>query len=215
MQSLRTKTIGTDLLFYHLKYQHTEEILRMLQNREVTPNDQDINGMTSLHVVTELENANLVRILLNYGANPNTPTHLDVGYYLPIHKACEKGNREIVEMLIRAGSDLNFRNKLGHTALHVAVRQRNVEITRMLISQGADPNIRDVMGCNPSYYAKINDVKELIAELPPPITMKPEEVMEHRIFVRAVLGFDPDKKSDKKGKKGKGKKGKGKKGKKK
>lgn len=211
MQSIKARTIGTDLLFYHLKYQHTEEILRMLQNHEVTPNDQDINGMTALHVVTELELPNLVRILLNYGANPNIPTHLDVGYCIPIHKACEKGNREIVDMLIRAGSDLNFRNKLGQTPLHVAIRAKKLDISKVLISNQPDLNIRDVMGCNASYYAKVNDLKELLVDLPPPLTMKPEEVMEHRVFVRAVLGINAEAKDGKKSKKGK----KGKKGKKK
>jgi ankyrin repeat protein len=209
MQSIRVRTIGTDLLFYHLKYQQIEEATIMLQRREVNVNDQDVNGKTALHIACEIASVPLVKLLLNYGANPNVPTHLDIGYYLPIHKACEKGNREIVEILIRAGTDLNARNKVGQTPLHICVRQKNTELARVVIMAGCDLDVRDTAGCNASYYAKANGLKEVADMLPPPVSMKAEEALDYHMFVRAVLGFDPT--AGKKGKKG----GKGKKGKKK
>ena len=208
MQSIRVRTIGTDLLFYHLKYQQIEEVQTMLQRGEVNINDQDINGKTALHIACEINATNIVKLLIDNGSNPNIATHLDVGYYIPIHKACEKGNREVVEMLIKAGSDLNARNKVGQTPLHIAIKQRHSDLAKYLISNGCDIEIRDTAGCNASYYAKINGLKEIIDILPPPVSMKPEEAMDYHVFVRAVLGFDPNKAS--KGKKGgkKGKKGK-------
>ena len=166
-------------------------------------NDQDINGKTALHIAAELNIVSVVRLLLNNGANPNIPTHLDIGYYLPIHKACEKNNKEIVELLVNAKTDLNARNKVGQTPLHIAIRQKNIEISKLLIASGCDLEIRDTAGCNASYYAKLNGLKEISELLPAPLTMKPEEVMDYHIFVRAVLGFDPNKAGKKKGKKGK------------
>ena len=210
MQSIRVRTIGTDLLFYHLKYQQIEEVQLMLQRGEVNVNDQDINGKSALHIAVEMNLPTLVRILLNHGANPNTPTHLDVGYYLPIHKACEKGNREIVELLSKADSDLDARNKVGQTPLIIAIRQRNADLARYLILSGCNLEIRDTAGCNAGFYAKSNGLREIAEMLPPPLSMKPEEAMDYHVFVRAVLGFDPNKAG--KGKKG-GKKA-GKKGKK-
>ena len=207
MQSLKARTIGTDLLFYYLKYQQIEEASTMLQRREVGVNDQDVNGKTALHVACEMNTSNTVRLILSHGGDPNIPTHLDVGYYTALHKACEKGNREIVELLIRAGADVNARNKVGQTGLHILVRQKNVELAKYLLSTGADPEIRDTAGCNASFYAKTAGLKDLVEVLPPPVTMKPEEAMDYHVFVRAVLGFDPSnagkKKKGKKGKKGK------------
>lgn len=207
MQSLRARTIGTDLMFYYLKYQQVEEVSQMLQRREVNVNDQDVNGKTALHVACEVNAANLVKLLLSHGADPNIPTHLDIGYYVALHKACEKGNREIVELLLKAGSDMNARNKVGQTALHISIRQRNIELSKFLISVGIDVDIRDTAGCNASYYAKANGLKEISDMLPAAVTMKPEEAMDYHVFVRAVLGFDPNsvgkKKKGKKGKKGK------------
>lgn len=203
MQSIKVRTIGTDLLFYHLKYQQVEEATLMLQRREVNVNDQDINGKTALHVACEFNIPIIVKLLVNYGANPTIPTHLDIGFYTPLHKACEKGSREIVEMLIRAGADLDARNKVGQTPLHIAVRQRNADLAKYLISSGCDTEIRDTAGCNASYYAKANGLKEIVEMLPAPLSMKPEEAMEYHMFVRAVLGFDPNSVGKKKGKKGK------------
>jgi ankyrin repeat protein len=207
MQSIRVRTIGTDLLFYHLKYQQIEEVQSMLQRQEVDVNGQDINGKTGLHIASEINAASLVSLLLYYGANPNIFTNLDVGYYLPIHKACEKGNKEVVEILVKAGSDLNARNKVGQTPLHVAIRYKNVDVAKFLINSGSNPDIRDTAGCNPSFYAKNLGLKEILDLLPAPLSMKPEEAMEYHMFVRAVLGFDPNKvgksKKGKKGKKGK------------
>ena len=207
MQSLKARTIGTDLLFYYLKYQQVEEASTMLQRREVGVNDQDVNGKTALLVACEMNTANTVRLILSHGGDPNIPTHLDVGYSTALHKASEKGNREIIELLLRAGADVNARNKVGQTALHIVVRQKNVDLAKYLITTGADPEIRDTAGCNASFYAKTAGLKELAEVLPAPVTMKPEEAMDYHVFVRAVLGFDPSnvgkKKKGKKGKKGK------------
>ncbi|KKA28844.1 hypothetical protein TD95_000248 [Thielaviopsis punctulata] len=44
----------------------------------------------------------------------------------------------IVEMLVKAGINLNWQDKTGETALHIASRYGNVECTRVLLDGGAD-----------------------------------------------------------------------------
>ena len=50
MESIRAKKLGTDLFFFHIKYNHSDEVLNMLRRGEVDVNDRDINGFTALHV---------------------------------------------------------------------------------------------------------------------------------------------------------------------
>jgi len=153
-----------------------------------------------------LNQVSFVRLLLSNGANPNLPSTLEVGYNTPLHTAASKGYGDILELLLKAGADLNARNQLGQTALHQAARQRFVPLVKALLAAGADPTVRDTNGCNASYY--VRGVPELTADLPPPECWKAEEIYDNAKFMRAVLG------SSKKKKAGKGKKD-GKKGKKK
>lgn len=108
---------------------------------------------------------------------------------------------------MKSGTDLNRRNKLGQTCLHIALRRLNRRIARLLLDSGADPSVRDVVGCTPSYYARQNAMWDILEILPPPISMKPGEVMEHHVFVRTVLGIKDKKEAKKVSKPGK-KKGK-------
>lgn len=136
MQPVKFRRLGTEMLFYYIKYDQTEEVLGMLHRHEVDPNDQDINGSTSLHIAVEQRLINQVKLLLSLGANPNIPDHLEVGYNTPLHKAIETNELELVSLLVSSGADVNFRNKLGQTALHISFRKKNGEISRYLLSHG-------------------------------------------------------------------------------
>ena len=69
--------------------------------------------------------------------------------------ATGRNYRDIAEMLISAGADINLRNKVtqvmseqyhdehGFSALMTAARRKNRDIAEMLISAGADINLRD------------------------------------------------------------------------
>jgi ankyrin repeat protein len=136
MQPVKFRRLGTEMLFYYIKYEQTEEVLGMLHRHEVEPDDQDINGNTSLHIAVEQKLINQVKLLLSLGANPNIPDYLEVGYNTPLHKAAEANEYDIVTLLVSAGADLNARNKLGQTPLHISFRKKNGEISRYLLSHG-------------------------------------------------------------------------------
>lgn len=94
----------------------------------------------------------LVRLLLDRGADPNTPS---ADRTLPLHLAAVEGFAEIVSLLLERGARINDLGKDGKTALHFAVRGKfprrfesevkirgKIEETvRLLLTQGADPNI--------------------------------------------------------------------------
>lgn len=54
-----------------------------------------------------------------------------------------KGNPEIIQLLLKAGADVNSQNMFGRTALIEAVMCRNVIAVQILVDAGADIWVRD------------------------------------------------------------------------
>ena len=99
-------------------------------------------GLTPLmYAVKEPHRAEVMRVLLNAGADPNTT---DAGGMTSLHRA---EYVEAVVELIRAGAFLDARDKRGFTPLHWTVfRKSSDEIAIALLMAGADPYARDNEG---------------------------------------------------------------------
>ena len=63
--------------------------------------------------------------------------------------AAQNGYREIVEIIIDKGMDLNIKNHNGDSSLILAAQNGNKEVVEMLINSGADVNARN-NDCNTS-----------------------------------------------------------------
>jgi ankyrin repeat protein len=64
----------------------------------------------------------------------------------PLHRAVLSGCREIAELLLASGAEVNAQDAGGSTALHAAVSLSSVELTRLLLAHGADVNARNYKG---------------------------------------------------------------------
>ena len=62
------------------------------------------------------------------------------GGWIPLHSAARHGHKEIVELLIEKGTDVNVRDSSGKSTLHDAVLEGHKEIVKLLITKGADLN---------------------------------------------------------------------------
>ncbi|KAG7167083.1 poly [ADP-ribose] polymerase tankyrase-1-like 1 [Homarus americanus] len=88
-----------------------EEKLRLT---EATPSKAGVNHVyphpvsaTALHVATQNESVELVRVLLQAAADPNARDLQSGRKYCPIHYATNNGNIEILQALLKAGADPN------------------------------------------------------------------------------------------------------------
>ena len=85
-------------------------------------------------------NIELVKLLLDAGANPNKKDNIS---YTALIYAVQYGYIEIVQLLLEAGVWVNIQNNIGDTALIEASLNGNIEIIELLLATGADPNIRN------------------------------------------------------------------------
>lgn len=114
--------------------------LEELVNEGVDPNCTYLNGTKPLTTAVMHGHPEAVRLLLKRGADPNTIVSGDM-FGLKIRGdalslACEKGNLEVVRMLIQAGAGVNQSRSLHVDALTLAAGKGHSEIVRELIGAG-------------------------------------------------------------------------------
>ena len=102
------------------------------------------NGKQLLEIVKQthsdfkVQKLKLIGDLLNQGVDPNTK---DETFTTPLLYAAQNGDREIVELLIQSGADINCHNEPYRiTPLMVAAAQNQIEVVKILIAAGADIN---------------------------------------------------------------------------
>jgi ankyrin repeat protein len=82
----------------------------------------------------------------------------------PLHYAALEAHKEIIELLIAKGADVNAKDKHGRISLHLAALGGHKEIAELLIAKGAEVNAKGMTGWTALHQAAIYGYKE-IAEL--------------------------------------------------
>lgn len=73
--------------------------------------------------------------------------------YTPLHKAAERGNTNIVALLLEMRAKVNAKGDWGNTPLHLAARNGHADVVALLIQKGAKVNMRNVFGDTPLHEA--------------------------------------------------------------
>ena len=122
------------------------------------------DGMTGLHWAARHGATEIVRLLLDAGADRGVTTRL--GDHTPLHVASRAGQAPTVSMLLDAGAAANARTTTGATPLHFAAVAGNVNTLTTLLDHGADANAREpVWGQTPLMFAAAADRADALAVL--------------------------------------------------
>ncbi|XP_051538140.1 NF-kappa-B inhibitor alpha-like [Myxocyprinus asiaticus] len=115
------------------------ECVRELTSCTLTPlehlNVTNYAGVSALHLAVLKGNCDIIRMLLEAGADSNQP---DLGSgRSPLHWAVEGQRSAVVELLLSAGAVVNQRSYAGHTPLYCALYRPNKEVQALLSASGA------------------------------------------------------------------------------
>ena len=99
----------------------------------------DSNGWHPLHRAIDIADTEILKKLLQKGANPNFYKH---DYVSPVNFAIFNEDLEIVTFLIEHGANVNMLDGLNWTPITKAIDQGNLEMITTLLQNGADVNMR-------------------------------------------------------------------------
>ena len=97
-------------------------------------------GFTPLGVAAFLGGPEVVRVLLEHGADPDDDADNQFGVR-PVNAAAAARDHETMRLLLEAGADANARQQGGLTPLHSAAHTDDAEMAKLLLAHGADPAI--------------------------------------------------------------------------
>jgi hypothetical protein len=106
----------------------------------------------SITQAAETGNIEVIKQHLAAGADVNTMA-------ASFHRATYGGHKDIIELLITNGMDVNAKNDEAETSLHLATTK---EIAELLIANGADVNATTNRGTTPLDWAANDEIASLI-----------------------------------------------------
>jgi len=135
-------------------------------NPELVNTDKNWYGMTPLHVAARYGRLEIVKLLLDRGADINAGDKRGMtgSQQTPLYAALSANQFEVEKYLLEKGADVNSANSHGKTPLHLAATHRDVRTVRLLLDHGANVLAQDSDKKIPFDLAADRNRKE-IAEL--------------------------------------------------
>lgn len=130
-----------------------------------------------------------MKLFLDAGMDPNVK---DKGYgATAMHRAARRNSKEMAELLLSKGADINAKSTRDRTPLHVAVYYDHKEMVIYLLSKGADLKAKNDEGQTPfhlaiSYAGK--DVAEILLSKGADINAQNKD-LESPLFIIMLKGI--------------------------
>ena len=140
------------VLHFAVQFGHID-IVKLLLDAGMNTNVVDECHMTPLH--RAVVNEDILSVELLTFSDPEK-TALDIksnAGRTALHIAAEKGNNDIVKLLLSAGANIDAQCKADFTPLHTAVKHGHTETVKLLLDNGADKSMENRYGKTAKYIA--------------------------------------------------------------
>eukprot|EP00727_Mastigamoeba_balamuthi_P004720 m51a1_g14246 hypothetical protein (281) ;mRNA; r:255450-256508 len=121
----------------------------------------DLVNVTELFEAARNNDVKRARELLDAGIDVNAVS-VDRGC-TALHLACASGAKQVVELLVQRGADLNIKDSNEKTPLYALIDKRLDVLAMWLVHQGANMYVRDRKGFSPYDYAPSFLQRDLLA----------------------------------------------------
>ncbi|XP_011495644.1 PREDICTED: nuclear factor NF-kappa-B p110 subunit [Ceratosolen solmsi marchali] len=165
---LKTTQFGDTALHFslrHKEYKISKCIVSILSFDPLLSkivNIQNSSGMTPLHLAVLRNQSDIVKALLNIGADPNL---CDEAGATSLHNAVIARASGCIDQLLRSSKNVNLEahTESGWTALHLAAQVGSLLAVHVLIKAGADVNSIDKLcGCTALHIAVDANHKHIV-----------------------------------------------------
>lgn len=132
---------GTPLLILAIRRGDLEAVKLFLEHG-ADANCRCSKGNPALSVALDVHEG-IAETLIEHSANPNIP---DTEGWWPFHMAAERGNKNLCDLLITKGANLDQRINGSSTALIRAASKGHLKVVELLIERGANLDLTNPKG---------------------------------------------------------------------
>ncbi len=139
-------------------------LITFLKNNPELLNSHSPDGFTPLGLASYFGRMEIVRILLENGADPNIAASNSFRV-APLHSSVAANHYEITKSLLDYGANPNAKQQNDFTPLHSAAHLANANLVQLLLQHGAEKDARTDNKKTPLDIAKEANAQEVISLL--------------------------------------------------
>ncbi|XP_076834955.1 fibronectin type 3 and ankyrin repeat domains 1 protein isoform X2 [Brachyhypopomus gauderio] len=140
------------------------DIVKYLRRFGATWQSRDMGGCTPLHWAADGGHLSVIAYMIQDGSELDARD--SVSHWTPLMRvSAVSGNESVASLLIRAGADVNVRDKDGKTPLMVAVLNNHKELVELLLDSGADHHVKNEFGSGAAEMARAFGRQDIISLL--------------------------------------------------
>lgn len=135
---------GSTALYWAVRYEHLDVAKLLLTSGKANPSKERLEGFVApIVLASALGNAEMVRILIQNGANPN---HTVRNGETPLHVASTEGHDDVLLVLLNNKANIDCQDENGNTSILNAVSNNRLQCIYLLGRRGADTTVRNHAG---------------------------------------------------------------------
>lgn len=141
-----------------------EQVKQIVKRNPETVKSFSAEGFPALGLASYLGQAGVVKFLLDNGADVNAVAKNSTGF-TPLTGAVSTGRKEVAELLVKKGANVNHQYEEGFTPLMEASASGNVDMTKLLLGHGANVNAKTKEKKTALSYALEKEHQDIVALL--------------------------------------------------